>query len=363
MMAATTLAISQPLCRRGFAAGPGDVAVVGGAPGGDGGATATAPAATGWASEAGVSDTAILSAGACLKRTRSRVMLVGSTRPASSEVLVIHADRELARRIEALAADAQRTFAQTARRLFPDLGAEWIEIGSAVATVLEPDSPVNGTFGLGMSESLTEGDADRLAIFFLERGLRPAASVSPFADPSVVRVLTARGWSVGALENVLAREVQRADRFAEAPRGIRIRLAETPAERDLWATLVAQGFAAPDAPLPAELRVGRAAVEAPSGYFLLAYADGEPAGTGELHTDGGVGWLSADTTLPRFRRRGVQGALQQARLAIARDDGCDIAIAESMPGSASQRNMERLGFRVVYTRAELLAPVSPKERT
>jgi hypothetical protein len=36
--------------------------------------------------------------------------------------------------------------------------------------------------------------------------------------------------------------------------------------------------------------------------------------------------------------------------------GCEFAVSESHPGSTSQRNMERLGFRVVYTRVDLLAP-------
>ena len=36
--------------------------------------------------------------------------------------------------------------------------------------------------------------------------------------------------------------------------------------------------------------------------------------------------------------------------------GCDLAVTESAPGSASQRNMERLGFRIAYTRVDLVAP-------
>jgi hypothetical protein len=53
--------------------------------------------------------------------------------------------------------------------------------------------------------------------------------------------------------------------------------------------------------------------------------------------------------------------LQRARLAAAREAGCTLAVTESMPGSASQRNMERLGFSLVYTRVEVLAPSTPPE--
>jgi len=90
--------------------------------------------------------------------------------------------------------------------------------------------------------------------------------------------------------------------------------------------------------------------------LLIAFVDGEPAGTGELHIADGVGWLSADTTLPAFRQRGVQASLQCVRLQMARDVGCELAVTESVPGSPSQRNMERNGFAVVYTRVELAGP-------
>ena len=39
------------------------------------------------------------------------------------------------------------------------------------------------------------------------------------------------------------------------------------------------------------------------------------------------------------------------RLAMARDAGCDLAATNTLPGTASQRNAERAGFRVAYTKA------------
>jgi len=121
------------------------------------------------------------------------------------------------------------------------------------------------------------------------------------------------------------------------------------------------GFSAPELPTAAESRLGRAAVAIPGRSFLTAFVDGKQAGTGELRITDGVGWLSADTTLPRFRGRGVQQSLQRARLAMAREAGCDLAVTESAPGSGSQRNMERLGFRVVYTRVDAAAPPAEVE--
>jgi GNAT superfamily N-acetyltransferase len=67
----------------------------------------------------------------------------------------------------------------------------------------------------------------------------------------------------------------------------------------------------------------------------------------------GAAWLAA-STLPALRGRGVQGALIAARLAAARDAGCDLAFAGTAPGSASQRNFERCGFAPVYSQALLV---------
>ncbi|MEO8360415.1 MAG: hypothetical protein ABI672_10330, partial [Vicinamibacteria bacterium] len=53
---------------------------------------------------------------------------------------------------------------------------------------------------------------------------------------------------------------------------------------------------------------------------------------------------------PEARRQGAQSALLAARLSFARERGCDLAMMCALPGSASQRNAERQGFRIAYTR-------------
>jgi hypothetical protein len=50
----------------------------------------------------------------------------------------------------------------------------------------------------------------------------------------------------------------------------------------------------------------------------------------------------------------VQTALFAARLAWARGQQCDVAVSVTQPGSISQRNIERFGFRVAYTRTKLV---------
>jgi len=52
----------------------------------------------------------------------------------------------------------------------------------------------------------------------------------------------------------------------------------------------------------------------------------------------------------------VQLALLRARLEDAARAGNDVAMTLTAPGSPSQRNIERAGFRLAYTRALLSLP-------
>jgi len=50
------------------------------------------------------------------------------------------------------------------------------------------------------------------------------------------------------------------------------------------------------------------------------------------------------------RGRGLQTALLPARLAAVTEAGCEYAVVVTQGGTASQRNCERLGFRVAYSK-------------
>jgi len=78
------------------------------------------------------------------------------------------------------------------------------------------------------------------------------------------------------------------------------------------------------------------------------------AGGARLRMAEGIAQLTGAATAPAHRRRGVQTALLSARLADAAAAGCDIAVVTTQPGSKSQRNVQRQGFDLLYTRAVLV---------
>jgi Acetyltransferase (GNAT) family len=86
------------------------------------------------------------------------------------------------------------------------------------------------------------------------------------------------------------------------------------------------------------------------GLSFLAELDGRPIATGAMFIHNGVALLAGASTIPEGRKQGAQLALLESRLRYAVEKGCDLAMMVALPGSASQRNAERQGFRIAYTR-------------
>jgi len=267
---------------------------------------------------------------------------------------VLHADRTLAARLEAFAAAEMRRFVATARALDPGSCAALLDVAGGAAVYLGPSSPVNGAFGLGFDGRVDVSHIDELERFFGERQARPLVAVCPLADATLVAHLGGRGWVVEAFENVLVRPFVASESFAGPSEGVVIREALTADEREAWVLAAASGFSDPLPPLREQLELGTIVAARPGARLFLDYMGGVVAGTGELSIGEGIAWLSADATLPRFRGCGVQQSLQRHRLRVGAEAGCELAVSEANPGSTSQRNQERAGFRVAYTRMDVV---------
>jgi GNAT superfamily N-acetyltransferase len=105
--------------------------------------------------------------------------------------------------------------------------------------------------------------------------------------------------------------------------------------------------------------MGQVSARAEGTSCFLAELDGQPVAAGGLSIAEGTALLAGASTLPAARRHGAQRALLQARLRFAAEQGCDLVMIGAQPGSASQRNAERQGFRVAYTRIKWHLPHAP----
>jgi GNAT superfamily N-acetyltransferase len=165
-----------------------------------------------------------------------------------------------------------------------------------------------------------------------------------------VHRLAARGYVTQWFRNVFACLLEE-----RATRSHHPSMVVTPVGDDLldqWFAVIraGHGFASPEA-IAVSDDYARATHAIHGATDFLAELDGNPSGCASLVRDEGIGWLGGATTIPRYRERGVQGALVRERMATALDSGCDLAVATAAPAGASARNLARLGFTLVYCQA------------
>jgi len=258
---------------------------------------------------------------------------------------------DLARRVEAAEAEAARACADGMRSLHSDAPVAWQEFAGGVAVFTGKESPITQAVGVGLPGPVAEEEIIALEAFFRDRGATVALEVCPLAGLDFYALLAKRGYRLVEVSNVLVRSL--ADAIAVVPSHITIRMA-APSEAAFWSRTVAQGFAEHFPVTQDLLDVMEGFFHRPGANCFLAYIGDEVAGGAVVARHKGVAGLFGASTLPAFRRRGVQSSLLAARLAWAREQGCDLAASIALPGSDSQRNIERAGFQVAYTRTKMV---------
>ncbi len=261
------------------------------------------------------------------------------------------ADIELARRLERTEAQGNIDFIEARAEAFPHYGAKWIEVAGTFAMFDGAGSPLTQTFGLGVSQPITAAELDTLEGFFLSRGADVFHEVCPLADPSAFTLLNERGYRPIEFSNVLYRPISPDLRLHVNRNGqLKIRVLEKN-EADLWARTAFEGWREFTEVADFMRDLGQVTARSRSISFL-AELESDPIGTGALTIAGDVALLAGASTVPPARRQGVQLALLEDRLRYAAKRGCTVAMMVALPGSGSQRNAERHGFRIAYTRTK-----------
>jgi hypothetical protein len=224
-----------------------------------------------------------------------------------------------------------------------------LDVAGGCAVFVGVDSPLSRAVGVGLDGRVTEAELAELEAFFRTRGAKPAVDLCPLADPTLIAKLGERGYRVTEFNNVLVKPLVGTE-IVLTPR---VRRA-MPDECDLWSYTVGRGFFDQGELTTAEMDVGRAICAMPGALCYLGVSEGgEPVSAGAAAIYTGLATLFADSTIAHHRHRGLHRELIAARLNEAVAQGCELATASTLPGSGSQRNFERAGFAVVYTRFTL----------
>lgn len=229
-----------------------------------------------------------------------------------------------------------KAFVQAYTETVPQVGAAWAECAGGVAAFTGRGSPLTTVKGSG--PEVAEQDLEQVEDFYRGRGAGAVRlEVAPWLSEDSRELLRRRGYKTAGTEDVVALAAPKAT--AETP------VVEMPPEA--WPEVMRLGYELSDESPWREMV--RAAAGLP-GARLLGLRDdaGEWIACAQMVGYGRVIILGCDGTIPAARGRGAQTALIRARLGMVSSGS--LVMAEVAPGSGSERNYLRCGFRIAYSR-------------
>lgn len=249
-----------------------------------------------------------------------------------------------------------------------EIASESLDIGSGVATFLEPGSWVNQAWNMGLHGPVSDAQLDELIRFYEYRDVEPRLPVCTLADPTLLAGLATRRFVTDAFINVFvlhpASHGHPVNLFQQA---IDVTLEIVDPSDDTqageFAVTSSQGFHEGNTPPEAMVATVRRVIRCRGNTAVLARVDGVPAGGGilgisEANDDGLVGaGLFGTSVLPEYRERGVQQALIAERLRLAGERGAALVTIASNPGVVTERNAARFGFSLSYVKATMSRPL------
>ncbi len=262
-------------------------------------------------------------------------------------------DRQQASRLEAAHAWRNRRYAEAQSRLQPASNSAVQAIADGYAIYAGPASPLNKAVGLGMSSAVTVADLDTMEAFYRQRQAQPRIELCPLADPTLVALLQERGYRLVAFLNLLLLPIPTEPLPIDLPAGATVRQASA-TEAATWIRVTTQGFEGVEQPSDTGMAIQAPTFHSEDAFSFLAWVGATSVAGGAMVIHDRVTELGGASTHPRHRRQGLQRALINARINHARALGCELAITLTSPGSDSQRNVERVGFRLAYTNCFLV---------
>jgi hypothetical protein len=224
----------------------------------------------------------------------------------------------------------------------PVYGTDAIAAGGATClrAPYAPDSPMlNRVVGLGLDGPVDEAALD--AALGAMGATTFYVAVSPDADPSLDRLLVARGLEPGWGWMLFERDD---GPVPAAHTGLEL-VEVGAAEADAWAGVVLAGYG-----LPESARPSLAAVPSLESWTaFLALEDATPVSAAAVWVEPPAAYFGFAATLAEHRGKGGQGGLFAARVDHARAAGCTRLVTETgelreASPSASYRNILRYGF-------------------
>jgi GNAT superfamily N-acetyltransferase len=263
-------------------------------------------------------------------------------------------DKALARRLESCEEMPQVLYARMFQKTKPAIGAAVEEICGGHMIFAGLGSPIGRATGVGLDREFTAANLDRVQEFYRVQQAPSQVDLCPMHSPQVFELFKERGYGIAELNNVLYRRLDPQEQFPPPPHECEIR--RSPAEEAEQAGSIVENAFFPDGAPEAFQGLIAPFYQMEGALAFVATVDGRlvACGTGLTIPVHKAFALCGAGTLAEFRGRGLQTALLRARMAAAAAVGCEYAVVVTQGGTTSQRNAERLGFRVAYSKVTVI---------
>jgi GNAT superfamily N-acetyltransferase len=270
---------------------------------------------------------------------------------------MIHINRQLAAKLETAEALNQVEFVLAQQQFASESTAAFVAIGSGYAVFAGVDSPLTQCFGLGLDGEVGEDQVFALETFYQAHGAAVNVEVSHLSDLSLTLHLIERGYKISEYSNVLVKTFDNPEPFTLTSGAEVRRIRED--EIDGFAKVISRGFIETGDVPQSFIELFQIFFRQKSGALFGAFVEGSPAGGGAVFIQSDVATFGGASTLVEYRNRGIQSDLLRCRLEYALSRGCQWAMVTTLPGSVSQRNVEKRGFQVAYARTKFFLPCEP----
>ncbi|GGR51530.1 hypothetical protein GCM10008959_10990 [Deinococcus seoulensis] len=227
-------------------------------------------------------------------------------------------------------------------------GGSVATFGPLVAVHDAPDSPLNSAWHDG-SRPPTPQELTAFESFCAAHGQRPTLHLLSHAAPTLIPLLAEHGYTLAYVLHAYLHDLSELPPTPTLP-------AQPTTDADAWATVCAAGFG------PGSEAIMRRVAQTPgTRLFLAGPPDGPGLGAAALSVTrfgaagpddqaGVAAALHGTSTRPDQRGRGAQTALLAARLHAAAQASADLTSVFVTPGTPSERNVLRAGFRLAGLR-------------
>jgi len=258
--------------------------------------------------------------------------------------------RETCAKYESFFADLNHNMVMVQQKMTPEMNADALKVTGGWATFDGIGAFNTQIVGWGSSADVSDSEIEKVLEFYEGKPGNVKIELSMLSDSTLVSRLEDRGYRVRGWVVTAGKELREQVNPKESEDPFEFRLIEEK-EENVWAETMIRGFENNEyGEIDKDvLKLSRVTSRCESHLPFIALENGRPVGAALLSVEGDLAYLVGASTIPSYRRRGIQTGLQKARIALAIQMGAKTLLFNGFPGTESLHNAYRQGMTSLYT--------------